>query len=343
MTEHDLHHHNHCSGHTHDSCCADTHNDYHAHDHGAGHSCSSFGHDHGAEMRKLSKNRLIIALCINLSFAFVEVAGGLLTNSLALLADAGHMFNDSLALCVALFAVHLAGKPAQGNRTFGFARAEVLGAFVNSVSLFVVVGFIAWEAFERFGSQNEILAPWMIAIAVIGLAANGAGAFVLFGARKGGVNIEGAFLHMAADALGSIAAIIAGIVILTTGWTPIDIVVSLIICIVIVAGAGRLLKKTLNILLESSPEGISPEIVREKLMTIEHIGEVHCLHIWTITTGVTALSAHIRLKSECEGSHWQKCAAEARKMLSEEFGISHITLQPETGDAICEGCSFKGS
>ncbi len=300
----------------------------HGHDHG--------GHDHGHDLRAMSHKRLWWALVINLVFLIIEVIGGILTNSLALLADAGHMLTDVGALGLAIFVAHMARRPATPGRTFGLLRAEVLGAFVNGATLVLIVGFIFYEAWKRLGHVQKIDGPFMLIVAALGLLANIGSALILAEGRKENVNVRGAFLHMVADALGSIGAIIAGVVIWTTGWFPIDSIASVVIGLLILWSSWGFLKQTMNILLEATPENIDYLEVKKSLEDMEHIDAVHDLHIWTITSGMPVLSAHISLSSCCSGtSHWQDCLGNAQTLLKERFGIEHTTLQVEPGDSSC--------
>lgn len=308
-------------------------NSIHPHDH---------DHDHHHDLRFLSYNRLWWALIINLVFLAVEIVGGILTNSLALLADAGHMLTDVGALALALFVAHIARRPATPDRTFGLLRAEVLGAFVNGATLVLIVGLIFWEAWERLGHIKEIDGPFMLIVAVLGLLANVASAMILAKGREENVNVRGAFLHMVADALGSLGAIAAGVVIWTTAWYPVDSIASIVIGLLILWSSWGFLKQTMNILLEATPENIDFIEVKKALEDMEHIDEVHDLHIWTITSGMPILSGHITLSSCCsETNHWQECLAEAQKILKDRFGIEHTTLQVEPCGASCNSeCLF---
>ncbi len=296
------------------------------------HSHGHYGHSHHhtQEMRSLTINRLWLALGINAVFFVLEVVGGIVTHSLALLADAGHMLTDVAALLLAIFVATLAGRPPTPRRTYGLLRAEVLGAFVNGAALVVIVGFIFLEAFRRIGHTPEINGPLMLFIAVLGLGANAASAWVLFGRRNENINLKGAFLHMTADALGSVGAIVAGLVIWTTGWKLIDPIASIVIGLLILWSGWGLISRTMNILLEATPEDIDYDEVKQALLDIEHVTGVDDLHIWTITSGIPSLSAHISLKPDCsDTTHWQMCLDDARVMLNERFGIEHSTLQFE--------------
>lgn len=277
-----------------------------------------------------SRRRLWWALVINLIFLVVEVVGGLISGSLALLADAGHMLTDVLALGVAITASHLASLPATPERTFGLVRAEVVGAFINGASLVVIVVLILIESWRRMGDPVEIDGPLMLAVAVAGLAANLFSTLLLYRGRHENLNVSGAFLHMLGDTLGSVGAILAAVVIWTTGWVYIDLLASLALGAIILWGSIGLLKKTLNIILNATPEHLEYAQVKSALTGMEHFAGVHDLHIWTLTTGYTILSAHVCLEKSCAGSGcWHQCLLDARRMLADRFGIEHATLQLE--------------
>ncbi|NLD35941.1 MAG: cation transporter [Desulfatiglans sp.] len=295
------------------------------------------GHNHSHDLKNSIYSRLWWAFFINLIFLVVEVIGGLLVNSLALLADAGHMLTDVGALALAIFVAHLAKKAATPNRTFGFLRAEVLGAFVNGATLVLIVGFIFYEAWQRIGSDREIDGPVMMIIAILGLIANIVSAAILAKGKDQNVNVKGAFLHMIADALGSVGVIIAGIIIITTGWQPADTIASVVIGLLILWSSFGFIKQTINILLEATPENIDYLEVKRALEEMEYIESVHDLHIWTITSGMPILSAHIRLSSCCTDTNlWQQSINDANRILRERFGIDHSTLQAEPYDGTCD-------
>jgi cobalt-zinc-cadmium efflux system protein len=284
------------------------------------------GHDHGA-----SKPRpLAIALGITLTFLVVEVLGGLLTGSLALLADAGHMATDVGALGLALFAGWLARRPPTPERSFGFRRAEVLAALANAATLVVISIFIFWEAFQRVGDPPEVDSGPMLAVAIAGLAANAASAWVL--SRGGGhqhdLNTRGAFLHVVGDLLGSVGAIVAALVMLATGWYLADPMLSAGIGLLVLWSAWSLLRESAEVLLEATPSEIDPIDVRRAMTTVPGVSGVHDLHIWTVTSGLIALSAHV----ECDRAHdWNDLLVDLAALLRDRFGIAHVTLQPEMG------------
>lgn len=288
-------------------------------------------HDHGTTHARASSRRaLAIVLALTASFTLVEVAGGLLTGSLALLADAGHMLSDNLSLGLALFAAWLAGRPATPERSFGYRRAEILAALANGVALVAISIWVFVEAISRLREPTEVLGGPMLAVATLGLAVNAAGAFIL--SRSGGenLNVEGAMRHVMADALGSVGAMAAAGVIILTGWRYADPLISVAIGVLILASSWTLLRDSTNVLLEATPRGLEAEEVGRKMAAADGVTEVHDLHIWTITSGFPALSAHVLV------GHDEDCHARRRdleELLVHEFGISHTTLQVDhTGD-----------
>lgn len=288
------------------------------------------GHDHGTSLRRVSRRRLWWAMLIILVFLIVEVVGGLITGSLALLADAGHMLTDLLALAMAIFVGYLAERPATPERTFGFLRAEVIGAFINGGTLILVVGLVFREAVSRFLHPAEVAGVGMLAVAVAGLLANLASAWVLSGSRKENINIEGAFVHMLADTLGSLGAVVAGAVILATGWMPADPLASVLIGLLILWSSIGLLRRTLAILIQATPAHLDYLEVEAALAANEHVAAVHDLHIWQVTSGFPVLTADIWLKPMCsDPACWQECLRDLQNMLHERFGIEHATLQLE--------------
>ncbi len=291
----------------------------------------------GANRRPLG-----IALAITATFLVIEVIGGLVTGSLALLADAGHMATDVAALALALGASWLAGRPATLAYSFGFRRAEVLAAFINAASLIALSLYVFWEAFQRFGDPPEVDSGPMLVIAIAGLLANLASAFVL--SRGGGhahdLNTRGAFLHVIGDALGSVGAIVAAIVMLATGWFYADPILSAGIGLLIVWSSWRLLRESVDVLLESTPDSIDAADVRAAMTTVVGVEGVHDLHIWTLTPGFVSLSAHVEVG---DVRPWDEVLLDLSGILRERFGIVHVTLQPETSGTLPEafrGCSI---
>jgi len=298
---------------------------HHDHSH-AGHS-----HDHGNADRRA----LAIVFALTAGFMVVEVVGGLLTGSLALLADAGHMLSDAVSLGVALFAVWLAAKPATPQRSFGYKRAEILAALFNGVTLVAISVWIFYEAYRRLSEPPEILGGPMLAVAVMGLLVNVAGVTIL--ARSGGesLNVQGALRHVLADVAGSVGAIAASVVIITTGWVYADPLVSALIGLLVLGSSWKLLRDSVNVLLEQAPRGLDAEEVGTSMVGVPGVEEVHDLHVWTITSGFPALAAHVLVGRN------QDCHARRRdleKLLAIEFGIEHTTLQVDhVGDHAAEG------
>jgi len=278
-------------------------------------------HDHG---RVESRRALAGALALTASYTVVEVVGGVLAGSLALLADAVHMLSDNVALAVALVAAWLATRPATPGRSFGFKRAEVLAALANGVMLVALAIWIFVEATMRLRDPSDVLGGWMLAIALAGMAVNVAAGLVLSRARRHSLNVEAAFRHVFADLLGSIGVAIAAVVILATGWVEADPLVSILIGVLVVASAWSILRDSTEILLESTPRGIDADALGRRLAAAPGVVEVHDLHVWTITSGFPALSAHVLVRpgEDCHGRR-----RELERLLHDEFGIEHTTLQ----------------
>jgi cobalt-zinc-cadmium efflux system protein len=273
---------------------------------------------------------LAFVFALTVLFLAAEVVGGLLTGSLALLADAGHMASDAVSLGLALFAVWLAERPATPQRSFGYKRAEILAALANGVTLVAVSLWIFVEAFARLQDPPPVLGGWVLVVAVVGLVVNITGATIL--TRSGGesLNVEGALRHVTADLLGSVGVIVAAVVVLLTGWRYADPLISVGIGVLILASSWKLLRDSTNILLESSPRGVDAEKVGRSMAAVEGVEEVHDLHIWTITSGFPALAAHV-LVGRDENCHARRRDLET--LLASEFGIEHTTLQVDhSGD-----------
>ena len=277
-------------------------------------------HEYGEENRRA----LALVLALTAGFTVVEIIGGLLTGSLALLADAGHMLSDNFSLGLALFAAWLAQRPATPNRSFGYRRAEILAALANGVTLVAVSIWVFVEAYSRLKDPTEVLGGPMLLVAALGLLVNAAGAIILY--RSGGesLNVQGAMRHVFADALGSVGAIVAAAVIILTGWRYADPLISVAIGFLILGSSYKLLKDSTNILLEATPPDLDATEVGQKMASAGGIVEVHDLHIWTITSGFPALSAHV-LVGRQEDCHARR--RELEDLLAREYGISHTTLQ----------------
>ena len=279
-------------------------------------------HDHGS--RSGHRRALAAALAITASFTIIEVVGGFLTGSLAVLADAVHMLSDNVSLALALAAVWLAARPATAERTYGYKRAEVLAALANGVTLVALAIWIFVEAIRRLASPEDVLAGWMLVIAVVGIGVNLATGAILHRARETSLNVEAAFRHVFADLLGSFGIAVAAVIILATGWLEADALVSIFIGVLVLASSWSILRDATAILLEGAPKGIEVRAVGRRLAGAPGVVEVHDLHIWTITSGFTALSAHV-LVGRGEDCHQRR--RELEHLLGEEFGITHTTLQ----------------
>ena len=269
--------------------------------------------------------RLWIVLILTAAFMVVEVVGGVLANSLALLADSGHMLADVGALALSLIAMRLALRPPSVERTFGYVRMEILAALVNGATLLVISGWIVWEAWGRLSAPQEVDGPLMMGVAGVGLIVNVVGAGLLHTHAEENLNVRGAYLHVLGDLLGSIGAITAGALILLTGWTPIDAIVSIIIAGLILLGAWRLTKEATGVLLEMVPPHVDMEGVLGDLQSIPNVHNVHDLHVWTLTSGFVALSGHGVLD---DPTHHQRVLDEIRDRMKLR-GIGHVTFQLE--------------
>lgn len=278
-------------------------------------------HQHGGRGGRV----LLLALAITLGYALVEAIGGWLFRSLALLSDAGHMLSDALALGLAAFAAWLGSRPAGRRHSYGFARAEVVAAFVNGIALLLVVVFIAVEAVGRLLDPQPVAGLGVMLVAGIGLVVNLVAAF-LIGREAHDLNTRAALLHIVGDLVGSVAAITAGAVTYFTGWQPIDPLLSIVIAVLILASTISLLRDALHVLMEGVPAGLDLEEVARSLKSLEGVRAVHDLHVWTISSGQAALSAHVELD---DLGRWPVLLENARRMLQGSFGIGHVTLQPE--------------
>ena len=289
---------------------------------GAGHD---HGHSHGAKNRK----RLAIVLVLVAVYMVAEIVGGLLTNSLALIADAGHMLSDAAALALSLFAIWIAQKPATPTHTYGYYRTEILAALVNGATLVAISFYVFYEAYERLGAPPEVQGGLMMGIALGGLAINLIGLWILNAGRDESLNVRGAWLHVLTDALGSVGAIVAGALIWTLGWNWADPAASVLIGILVLYSSWALLKETVAVLMEGAPGNVNVDEVRESIRAVPGVQEVHDLHVWTITSGMVAMSGHVVVD---DGHYGQAILQEIRKPLHDRFGIDHCTIQLEHAD-----------
>jgi cobalt-zinc-cadmium efflux system protein len=312
----------------------------HSHDHSS--------HDHSGPG---AHRHLLIAFTITFTFMFIEAVGGWLTNSLALLADAGHMLTDAGALGISLVALRLAARPPSTSHTFGFRRFEILAAFINGMALWAIVGVILREAIERFREPPTVAAQGMIAIAAMGLMVNLLSIAMLHGHKDESLNIRGAFLHVVADSLGSAGAILAGVAILFTGWFWLDPLVSLAICLLILWSSWKLIRDSVHILLLGVPAHLDYRQVEQEILSHQGVCCLYDLHLWTISSHQEALSAHVVIP---EGFSRQKeLLQDILTGLRRRFAIEHATLQLETShemrdqrtgicriDAECTACNY---
>jgi cobalt-zinc-cadmium efflux system protein len=290
-------------------------------------------HDHATET---SERRLLWAMALTAAILLAETAGGLVAGSLALLADAAHMLTDLGALVLAHAGIRLGRRPADPKRSFGYRRLEVLAAFANGVILMALTLWIVIEAAQRLYQPAPVLGGWMLGVAALGLAANlGAYALLRGGARES-IGIAGAMAHVLGDLLGSIAAILAATVILATGWTPIDPLLSLAVCTLILRSAWDLLRRSGHILLEGTPEDVDPAEVARAASLIDGVKAAHHVHVWSLTSGRRIATLHLKLE---DGAAPGAAMAAVRTMLHEGFAIEHSTIELDIGEPDRAGCA----
>lgn len=294
----------------------------------------SAGNDHSHSTRSSdSVRRLKIALGLTFVYMIAEAIGGWLTNSLALIADAGHMLTDVAAMTLTLFAFWFAARPATSKKTYGYYRLEILAAFVNGLVLVLLSLWVIYEAFGRWQSPPSVRGPQLLVIATGGLIVNIIAAFLLHSGHAHDLNMRGAFLHVLGDLLGSVAAMAAGILIIAFGWLWADAAGSLIISVIIIIGAVRLVLDSVNVLLEGTPSHIDLLAVEDSIVETDGVHGMHDLHVWTISSGIHALSVHISHDSKISHS---ELLAVVRDKLHDRFGIDHLTIQMETTDREAE-------
>jgi len=280
-------------------------------------------HPRPAESRA-TRRALWVALALTAGFAVVEAVGGWLAGSLALISDAGHMVTDAASFVVALIAAAVTTRPPSRRASYGYARAEVLAAFVNALAMLALVAWIAIEAVLRLLAPTPVAGPMVMAVAAAGLAVNLCVAWML-SHGAGGINARGALLHVMGDLLGSVAALVAGAVIAKTGWTPIDPILSLVVVLLILRSTLALLRESTGVLMERVPAHLSFDAVGRALAALPGVTGVHDLHVWHLSAERVALSAHVTL---ADGAAWPRALAAAKRMLARDFGIDHVTLQP---------------
>ena len=342
--DHDHGSHDDHSGHDHDD---HGHDDHSGHDHGHddhGHDDHGHGgHDHddhsghAHDFRDASRRSLIIALVLISGYMVAEVVGGILSGSLALIADAGHMLTDAAAIGLALLAMTLANREASTTRTWGFHRTEILAAMINALSLWLIAAWIVFEAYERFSHHHEmeIEGGLMMAVGIGGLIVNIIAAYILHASSEHSMNVEGALQHVIADLLGSIGVIISGILIIAFDWTIADPIISVVIALLIVLGSWRLVAQVIHVLLEGSPDRIDMYRLCSEMEEVEGVTIIHDVHCTTITSGYEALTAHVLIDPE-HSDDFDHILREMRRIATQDFGIAHVTLQVERTTAGCE-------
>ncbi|MGK7313330.1 MAG: cation diffusion facilitator family transporter [Candidatus Longimicrobiales bacterium M2_2A_002] len=299
------------------------------HEHGeveSGHDHGGHQHGPGGHAREADRKTLLIVIALTGTFMVAEVAGGLLSNSLALLADAGHMLTDVGALALSLFAIRFASRPATPEKTYGYMRAEILAALLNGAVLIVVSIYIFIEAWQRFTAPEEVKGGLMLAVAAGGLVVNLVAAFMLHRSAGESLNVRGAYLHVLGDLLGSVGAIAAAGVILTTGWYPADPIISVLVGGLILWSSFTLVKESVDVLLEAVPTHLDLEEIRRSISEIDGVMAVHDLHVWTVTSGYFAMSGHAVVE---DVEQTQPVLRSIHDRMHDEFGISHVTVQVE--------------
>lgn len=293
------------------------------------HDGHSHAHAHGEDDR-LAIGRLRLALVLTAAFLVAEVVGGLLTNSLALLADAGHMLTDVGALALSLFVAWFCRQPASPAKTYGYLRWEVLAALINGATLLAISVAIMWEAVARLRTPEPVASGWMLVVALGGLAVNAVSAWVLHPAHSRSLNARGAYLHVMGDLLGSLGTVVAALVLRYTGWLAADPVASIVVMLLVMRSAWRLVRESVDVLLESTPAHISLGAVRSQLESIPGIEGVHDLHVWTVSSGMVAMSAHAVVQDPDQHQR----VLERSIVAMQRFGIAHVTMQLER-QSIC--------
>ena len=299
---------------------------FHAHEHGHGEAHEhEDGHDHRVPVAADSARRVLWVMLLTGSFMFVEALAGWLSGSLALIADAGHMLSDSAALGLAWMAFTLARRPADHRRSYGYHRLEILAAFVNGLALFLIAAWVSFEAWQRYHAPVPVLAGPMLVVALVGLVVNIVSFFILRRGDHDNVNMRGALLHVAGDLLGSLAAIVAALVILATGWVPIDPILSVFVSVLILRSAWDIVRRSAHVLMEGAPEGFDPRALQADLRRhVPGVHGVHHVHAWMITAERRMVTLHLELEP---GADPAQVMAAAKARLKQEFGFGHSTIQ----------------
>ena len=303
------------------------------HDHQQGHHDHDHGHAHVHEANESNLRRVLVALVLTGTFMIVEVIGGIISGSLALLADAGHMLTDTMALALAAVAFHVSKRPADGNLTYGYQRFQILAAFVNGLSLLLVVGWILYEAVERLITPREILGETMLLVAAAGLVVNIISFTVLHKGDQDNLNIRGAALHVAGDLLGSVAAIVAAIVIIYTDWTLIDPILSVAVAALILRSAWALVKRSAHVLLEGAPDWLDVSDMQERIVAnVPGVTEIHHVHVWGLTPQQLMMTMHVAIGEDVPSQ--SDVVRGVKAFVRDEYGIGHSTIEVEI-----DGCA----
>lgn len=290
-------------------------------------------HEYRHDADEGNLRRVLIALVLTGAFMVVEVVGGIISGSLALLADAGHMLTDTMALALAAAAFHVSKRPAGGSLTYGYQRFQILAAFVNGLSLLVIVGWIFFEAVERFITPREILGETMLLVAAAGLVVNIVAFAVLHSGDQENLNIRGAALHVAGDLLGSVAAMVAAVIIIYTGWTLIDPILSVAVAFLILRSAWTLVKRSSHVLLEGAPEWLDVEEMQTRIVdSVSGVRGIHHVHVWGLTPQKLMLTMHLDLEDSADSQ--STVVREVKAFLQQEYGIGHSTIEVEI-----DGCA----
>ena len=303
------------------------------HDHQQGDHVHDHGHAHVHEANESNLKRVLVALVLTGTFMVVEVIGGIISGSLALLADAGHMLTDTMALALAAMAFHVSKRPANGNLTYGYQRFQILAAFVNGLSLLLVVGWILYEAVERLITPRDILGETMLVVATAGLVVNVISFTVLHKGDQDNLNIRGAALHVAGDLLGSVAAIVAAIVIIYTGWTLIDPILSVAVAVLILRSAWALVKRSAHVLLEGAPDWLDVSDMQERIVAnVPGVTEIHHVHVWGLTPQQLMMTMHVVIGEDVRSQ--SAVVRGVKTFMQKEYGIGHSTIEVEV-----DGCA----
>jgi cobalt-zinc-cadmium efflux system protein len=292
-------------------------NHFHAHAHGH----VGRAHAHG---REANRSRMVMAFAINLALVVAAVVGAIVFHSVALFADAGHVLSDVGAIGLALFAAAMAARPARGRRTFGYHRTEILAALANGLALVAVAVFVFIEAVMRLSQPSNVRGLGVLVIGAVGLAGNAVATVALAGGDREDINLEAVMRHSAADALGSLAVVISGALVLITGWDRVDPITGILLGVLILAGSWRLIREPIDVLMEAAPPGVDVEQIGRAMVAVEGVREVHDLHVWTVTSGFPALAAHVRTDPAHDPEEVRHALEHE---LAERFEIEHTTLQ----------------